>query len=85
MTLERKTHQKKENKIPYLLYVSCIHELTKATQFIDLFGEVGCSSFRNPKLIMPENEYLAKRMSSGDYMCFQCQTENMIKMMRGKS
>jgi hypothetical protein len=40
MTPERKIHQKKENKIPYLLLVSRIHELTKATQFIDLFGEM---------------------------------------------
>jgi len=45
MTPERKIHQKKENKIPYLLFVSRIHELTKATQFIDLFGEDGGSEF----------------------------------------
>jgi hypothetical protein len=30
MTPERKIHQKKENKIPYLLFVSRIHELAKA-------------------------------------------------------
>jgi hypothetical protein len=53
MTPERKIHQKKENKIPYLLLVSRIHELTKATQFIDLFGEDGGSSFNGePSMIV---------------------------------
>ena len=41
--------RKKGNKIPYLLFVSHIHELTKATQFIDLFGEDGSSSFNGFK------------------------------------
>ena len=45
-----------------------------------------CTDYKgDPKPIMPENLYRAKRMPSGDYMCFQCQTENMIKLMRGKS
>ena len=52
-TPERKIHQKRENKIPYLLLVSRIHELTKATQFIDLFGEDGGSSFNGePSMIV---------------------------------
>ena len=33
---ERKIHQKKENKIPYLFFVSRLHELTKATQLFSL-------------------------------------------------
>ena len=44
VTQERKIHQKKGNKIPYLLFVPRLHELTKATQFIDLFNEDGRSS-----------------------------------------
>jgi hypothetical protein len=38
VTGERKIHQKKGNKIPYLLFVSRLHELTKATQFIDPYS-----------------------------------------------
>ena len=44
VTQERKIHQKKGNKIPYLLFVPRLDELTKATQFIDLFNEDGRSS-----------------------------------------
>ena len=33
VTLERKIHQKKESKIPYFLFVSRLHELTKAIVF----------------------------------------------------
>ena len=33
---EGKIHQKKENKIPYFLFVSRLHELTKATQLFSL-------------------------------------------------
>jgi hypothetical protein len=45
VTQERKIHQKKGNKIPYLLFVSRLHELTKATQIIDQFNEDGRNSF----------------------------------------
>jgi hypothetical protein len=38
VTRERKIHQKKGNKIPYLLFVSRLHELTKAIQFIDPYS-----------------------------------------------
>jgi len=59
MTLERKIHQKKENKIPYLLLVSRIHELTKATQCIDLFGEDGGSSFNGePPMIVLDSGFI---------------------------
>ena len=43
VTQERKIHQKKGNKIPYLLFVPRLHEL-KVIQFIDLFNEDGRSS-----------------------------------------
>ena len=49
-----KIHQKKGNKILYLLFVSRIHELTKATQFIDLFGDDGGRSFNDRPPLQPE-------------------------------
>ena len=36
VTPEGKIHQKKGNKIPYFLFVSRLHELTKATQLFSL-------------------------------------------------
>ena len=45
-----------------------------------------CTDYKGaPKPIPPEYQHLAKKMPSGDYMCFRCQTENMLKLMRGKS
>ena len=54
---ERKIHQKKENKIPYFLFVSRLHELTKATQFFDLFGEDSDFNEGPPSQPSPEQEF----------------------------
>ena len=54
---ERKIHQKKENKIPYFLFVSRLHELTKATQFFDLFGEDSDFNEGPPSQPSPEPEF----------------------------
>jgi hypothetical protein len=59
MTPELNSHQIKDNKILYLLFVSLINEFTKATQFIDLFGEDGGSSFNGePPMIVLDSGFI---------------------------
>ena len=45
-----------------------------------------CEDFHgNPKLITPDKQQLARKMPAGDYMCYQCQVENTLKLMGGKT